>query len=240
MFPIFIDLGYGEEKYVQIPEDLYSSDKIKEFLEEKYQDYIFDEESLMGLEYGSRVNAKPSFKCFEGMNDYDVLIQNNHLSKMYIESREKLNFNESDFTMDMLKGYQCCVTELMLIQCFSLTSLKHIPQSITNLNLWECSSLTSLEHIPQGITDLNLCSCESLTSLKHIPQGITDLDIGSCYSLTSLKYIPQSVINLDLYGCDSLISLEHIPKGVTYLVLRHCSSLSNDNNYIPLGCKVIR
>ena len=229
MFPILVELLNGVLEEVEIPDECDNPGKIKELLEGLYTEYMFDEESLMGIQSEDKVKALVSFKCYEGKIDYLVLKIGDSLSKMYIESREKLNFSDSDFVMSDLAGYDCCCTKLDLRKCKSLTSLEYIPQGITELNLVECESLTSLEYIPQGITELNLQSCESLTSLEHCPQGITKLYLWYCESITSLEHCPQGITKLDLYHCSSLVNLNGCPQGITKLDLQHCSSLVNLN-----------
>ena len=258
MFPIFVDFGCGRDEEVEIPENC---NDIKEFLEKKYPEYEFDEESLIGLEYGSKVKAQVSFKCFKGKRDYEVLKIGNDLSKMYIESSESLNFSDSDFVMSDLEGYDFRVTKINLGWCkllenlegcpegvtkfdlrccVSLKSLKGCPESVTELNLCMCKSLESLEGCPECVTELDLRGCESLRSLEGYPKGVTELDLRWCKSLLSLEGCPQGVTELDLGWCRSLESLEGCPEGVTELNLCECDSLLVNNNYIPAGCKVTR
>ena len=184
MIPIFINFGFGgEEEEVEISEECNDPGKIKELLEKKYPEYVFDEESLEGLEYGSEVKAQVSFKCYEGKSDYSVLKIGNDLSKMYIESRESLNFGDSDFIMSDLEGYDCCVTKLNFIWCRSLKSLEGCPDGVTKLGLEWCESLESLEGCPKGVTKLDLKWCRSLESLEGCPEGVTELDLRGCKSL---------------------------------------------------------
>ena len=182
MISIFINFLDGSQKEVEIPIECNNSRKIKEFLEEKYLECVFDEKSLDGIEYGNEVNALVSFNCYKGMNDYEVLRKGDGLSKMYIESRDTLDFSRSDFMISMLEGYNCCATTINLHGCARFESLQGCPGSVDKiyccLNSFAEVLLTNREVIlsredrdnncscgVEGITALSLCFCKSLTSL---------------------------------------------------------------------------
>ena len=191
MITIFINLPNGTQVPVDIPLELNSPEEIKDFLEGKYTNCKFNEKDLESIENLDEITPKVSFRCYSGRDDYYVLTRKSYLSKMYIESEESLDFSCSDFTMDLLKGYDCCATELDLSYCTSLTNLEHIPQGITELYLEGCESLTSLEHIPQSITELNLNKCKLLVDVKSSNYRITSLGLTWCPFLNNNNdYIP--------------------------------------------------